>query len=464
MKRFFAVSSIWFFLACSVLCQKVSGQTVSSGAADSVSLKYTGTGGYSLVERTNLRRYVNGKYVGLTSREVRSFVSPSLPPGKKFMAKGSMFEHDQWYDGSFYVMEETLRNNQAAAAGVHEAVQSVFHISPSGQLTMYKDNGYPTYRSFPAYGANFVKAGDTWQAMAERLVDPMNKGVFTRMPMLVMYTFAGSEVYKGKDVYRIKAIWQTSYGPSEYDVRGDASLKKAAGGHKADIIVLKSTCEPILVIDNTDETFFYSDGTQINFKGTVTLFTEFPPAVDTEKIVTALNRVATVAPQAGTSGSGAVSGGTTGAVSGGAGSGGVVSGGTGSGAAAIDTGTYKNNVLVEKTPAGIRLSVRDIKFKPDSDQIVESEKARLDELAKVLAMAPQSKFLIEGHTASVGKPEGEKQLSIARAKRIAQELAERGITGDRFICRGWGGTKPVAGNETDEGRAQNRRVEITILE
>lgn len=456
MKRFFAVSSIWFILACSVLCQKLTGQTLSSGSANSVSLKYTGTGGYSLVERTNLRRYVNGKYVGLTSREVRSFVSPSLPPSKKFKAKGSMFEHDQWYDGSFYVMEETLRNNQAAAAGVHEAIQSVFHISPNGQLTMHKDNGYPSYRSFPAYGANFVKTGDSWQAMAERSVDPMNKGIFTRMPMLVMYTFAGSEVYKGKDVYRIKAIWQTSYGPSEYDVRGDASLKKAAGGHKADIIILKSTCEPILVIDNTDETFVYSDGTQINFKGTITLFTEFPPAVDTEKIVTALNRVATVAPQAGTSGSGAVSGGTAGVVSG--------VGGSGSAAIAGAAGTYKNNVLVEKTPAGIRLSVRDIKFKPDSDQVVESEKTRLDELAKVLAMAPQSKFLIEGHTASVGRPEGEKKLSIERAKRIAQELAERGITGDRFICRGWGGTKPVAGNDTDEGRAQNRRVEITILE
>ncbi|MBQ7159634.1 MAG: hypothetical protein IJS09_09475 [Treponema sp.] len=48
--------------------------------AQTVSLKYKGTGGYSLVERTNLRRYVNGKYVGLTSREVRSFISPSLSP------------------------------------------------------------------------------------------------------------------------------------------------------------------------------------------------------------------------------------------------------------------------------------------------------------------------------------------------------------------------------------------------
>ena len=81
-----------------------------------------------------------------------------------------------------------------------------------------------------------------------------------------------------------------------------------------------------------------------------------------------------------------------------------------------------------------------------------------------MSLAPESKFLIEGHTASVGKPEGEQKLSVARAKRIAQELSARGITGDRFICRGWGGNKPIANNDSDAGRAQNRRVEITILE
>lgn len=445
MKNF--LFSAIFFLAVSLLfCQETHFP---------VSLSYSGSGGYSLVERTNLRRYVNGKYVGLTSREVRSFVSPSLPPSKKIMAKGSMFEHDQWYDGSFYVMEETLRNNQSAAAGIHDSVQSIFHISPDGKLTMFKDNGYPSYRSFPAYGADLVKAGDSWKAMAERSVDPMNKGVFTRIPMLVMYTFAGREVYKGKDVYRIKAIWQTSYGPSEYDVRGDASLKKASGGHKADIIVLQSTCEPILVIDNTDETFVYSDGTQINFKGTITLFTEFPPAVDTEKIVTALNRVATVAPQSGGAGSSATLG-------------------IDSASAANSTekntspaGTAlpaKNNIIAEKTKAGIRLSIRDIKFAPDSAQLLPGETERLDQIAGVLKLAPNSQFLIEGHTASVGRPQGEQTLSEQRAHSIARELADRGITGDRFICRGWGGTKPVAGNDTEEGRAQNRRVEITILE
>lgn len=459
--------------------------------AQAVKLHYSGKGGYSLVERTNLRRYVNGKYVGLTSREVRSFVSPSEPPLMRFKAKGSVYENDQWYDGSFYVMEETLRNSQAAGAGIHEAVQSVFHISKNGQLTMYKDNGYPSFRSFPAYTADKVNVGESWKAVAERSVDPLNKGVFTKIPMQVLYTFSGAETYKGQAVYRIKAIWQTYYDAQNRDFGGDSSLQKARGGHKADIIVLQETGEPILTIDNVDETFFWIDGTQVNFKGTITLFTEFPPAFDSQRIMAALNRVATVkGGKTGTEKS--VSGGTV------AGSGKLTVSDKKTGADVVKTEKFvpdeifdnfdknetvakntvsggktvlekvddvlpKNNIVAEEVSAGIRLSIRDIKFAPDSAQILSGESERLDEIAEVLKMAPNAQLLVEGHTASVGKPAGEQKLSEQRAHKIAEELKARGVKAEAFICRGFGGTKPVASNETNEGRAQNRRVEITIL-
>ena len=469
--------------------------------AQAVKLHYSGKGGYSLVERTNLRRYVNGKYVGLTSREVRSFVSPSEPPLMRFKAKGSVYENDQWYDGSFYVMEETLRNSQAAGAGIHEAVQSVFHISKNGQLTMYKDNGYPSFRSFPAYTAEKVSFGESWKAVAERSVDPLNKGVFTKIPMQVLYTFSGAETYKGQAVYRIKAIWQTYYDAQNRDFGGDSSLQKARGGHKADIIVLQETGEPILTIDNVDETFFWIDGTQVNFKGTITLFTEFPPAFDSQRIMAALNRVATV--KDGKTGTDKKFSGTEKSVSGGtvAGSGKLTASDKKTGANAVKTEKFvpdgifdnfdknetvakntkntvssektvlekvddvlpKNNIVAEEVSAGIRLSIRDIKFAPDSAQILSGESERLDEIAEVLKMAPNAQLLVEGHTASVGKPAGEQKLSEQRAHKIAEELKARGVKAGAFICRGFGGTKPVASNETNEGRAQNRRVEITIL-
>jgi outer membrane protein OmpA-like peptidoglycan-associated protein len=47
---------------------------------------------------------------------------------------------------------------------------------------------------------------------------------------------------------------------------------------------------------------------------------------------------------------------------------------------------------------------------------------------------------------------------------MVDELVKRGISADRFIYKGWGGTRPVGDNATNEGRSANRRVEITILE
>ena len=474
MKKFALVIGICSFL--------------SAFAFSQTKIAYSGDSGYTLVERTNLRRYVNGKYSGLTSREVRSFISRSDAPAG---VRSSKF--DRWYDGNFFVMEETLRASKATMAGIHDAIPSVFKIAPDGKMTMIEDNGYPTFRSFPSYTTEKLSVGDSWKGEGERAVDPLNKGIFTRIPILVLYTFAGEEDYKGERVYRIKAIWQTNYGFSNFDrdVKGDSTLKMATGGHKADIIVRAATGEAILINDSVDETFTYIDGTQVNLKGTISMFTEYPPAIDRGKLIFALNRIAKAddtstplgdrdSPKAGTgtpSGTGATNGGgiastkngTSGTTSQIASNKGIGSNGNtgflnGTKPSANGNGGEKNNMVFEETPAGIRLSVRDIKFKADSADVLPTEKARLDEIAEVLKLAPGSQFLIEGHTAAVGKPQGEQTLSEQRARRIATELAQRGIAADRFICKGHGGNKPIASNATDAGRAQNRRVEITILE
>ena len=124
----------------------------------------------------------------------------------------------------------------------------------------------------------------------------------------------------------------------------------------------------------------------------------------------------------------------------------------------------KNDMVVEETDAGLRLSVRNLQFYPDSSELLASEKSRLDEIAAVLKLAPESTFLVEGHSASTGNPTGEKNLSVERAKSIVDELVKRGIPAKQFIYRGLGSEVPIADNSTTEGKAQNRRVEITILE
>ena len=384
-------------------------------------LEYRKAGSYWMVERSDLRRYDNGTYTGLTSREVRSFVYPSeqeledtdvlrLGIGKPFTI----------FEGGFYVGEKTMSNFKETALSLDASISARFAVSSDGRLSPIEDNGFPTFRSFPAFPSEAV-----------RTVDPLNKGIYTRLPMKVVYTFKGEEVYKGRDTYRIQAAWATRYGISYTDSEGDADLTFAAGSHSADIYVLKDTGQAFVIADRVEEEFRYRDGNRVQFKGSILLFTDFPSAVEKKEVLPLMETFAQTA-----SISDSVK--------------------------ASDM--HGADTVFEQTPAGLRLSLRNIGFLPDSTDFKAEEGERLERIAEVLRQVPDAKLLIEGHAASTGRPEGEKKLSAERAQRIADELAKRGIKRENCITKGHGSERPIASNETEEGRMQNRRVEITILE
>lgn len=454
-----------------------------------IQFRYNGGRNYTLVERTDLRRYENNRYVGLLSREIRSFIS----------------NYGDLYEGSFYVSQDTVRASLSVADQIHDSIPSKFRISDDGNLTMIEDYGYPTFRSFPAFSANRIKHGDSWQAKAERAVDPLNKGIVTKIPMYVQYTYTGDENVRGEDVYVLTAKWATRYGQNIYmDFGGDKELKQAMGSHNATMYVSKVTGNAIVVRDSVDETFVYNDGKAVTFKGTISLFTEYPPAVDRSKIIRALQRVAAIDGDEAkllalvatkTDGAQSKAGSKDADVA-------KLSSGSQSSRDAQSTaysqskpGSQKSAsskpsaesilkavaavskslsdqaieaaskpIKVENTTAGIRLTIQNLQFKPDSAELVSGESSRLDQIASVLREVPESQFLVEGHTAATGNETGEMRLSALRAHKIAKELSKRGIPQEKFICKGSGAHKPVADNSTPAGKAVNRRVEITILE
>ena len=73
------------------------------------------------------------------------------------------------------------------------------------------------------------------------------------------------------------------------------------------------------------------------------------------------------------------------------------------------------------------------------------------------------KIEISGHTDDVGKEEYNRGLSQARAESVRDYLLGRGIAPDRVVARGYGESRPVADNATEEGRRINRRTEVKIL-
>ncbi len=106
----------------------------------------------------------------------------------------------------------------------------------------------------------------------------------------------------------------------------------------------------------------------------------------------------------------------------------------------------------------------DLKFVADSPELLPSELPKLQKLAEALKGVNADNaytILVEGHTADVNKPEGQMRLSVQRTQTIIDVLVENGLPRSIFSYRGYGGTLPIASNDTAEGRAANRRVVIT---
>ena len=86
----------------------------------------------------------------------------------------------------------------------------------------------------------------------------------------------------------------------------------------------------------------------------------------------------------------------------------------------------------------------------------------LDEAVKILKAYPKLTFLIEGHTDSIGPVAYNLNLSNERARSVMNYFVSKGIPAKRISSKGYGEAKPIASNETEEGKAKNRRVEIRV--
>jgi outer membrane protein OmpA-like peptidoglycan-associated protein len=111
----------------------------------------------------------------------------------------------------------------------------------------------------------------------------------------------------------------------------------------------------------------------------------------------------------------------------------------------------------------VLLVTRAIRFKPDSSEILDSS---IPELERLKAQILDTKYtvMIIGHTADLGYAASQLKLSILRAQAIKDYLVAQGISKKRLKVEGFGGTKPIADNSTEEGKALNRRVEFLIIE
>ncbi|MFN7115813.1 MAG: OmpA family protein [Saprospiraceae bacterium] len=120
-------------------------------------------------------------------------------------------------------------------------------------------------------------------------------------------------------------------------------------------------------------------------------------------------------------------------------------------------------VEVERVGEGILLTFDSgLLFNFDSYQLTAATKENLKKMAEIVKKYDDTEILIEGHTDSVGSDSYNMTLSKNRAQSVADYLAAQGVAKNRLKTKGYGESRPVATNDSDSGRQQNRRVEAAI--
>lgn len=114
-----------------------------------------------------------------------------------------------------------------------------------------------------------------------------------------------------------------------------------------------------------------------------------------------------------------------------------------------------------KTPGKVgQMYFSTVAFEVNGDEIALSSYKLIDEAAKVHKKGPSAMVQVRGYADSSGDEKNNLRLSQKRAEKVAKALQIRGVPAKNISVKGYGSQKPVVSNNTPEGRAQNRRVEI----
>jgi len=378
-------------------------------AQEILELQFTPGDKFKLMERHDLSKRVNGKYQGHIYREVRGVME----------VVGDEAGRGRVCQGKFYVLEELKREARNVARKIDKTIDSKFTIKKDGEYIISENQAYPLLRGFPVFPHKPVKKGDKWRAYGTRIVEPLHDGVFTRVRFFCEYEYLGKGTYNGAECDVVQAQYAMRYKAGD-DVYGDERIREISGKHMVTIYVNGKAGEPLFMRDLVEETYTYANDNVELYKGFILTWFDMVEIMDRSKIKRDL----------------------------------------------VEELKDSNipDVTVEERDDGVALTVNKIHFVADQAVVLPEERERLDALARTLKKIKDRSFLIVGHTARFGTVESQYTLSVERAKAIVDYLVSRGIPAERFLYEGRGGTEPVAGNDTEEGMAKNRRVEIIILE
>lgn len=121
-------------------------------------------------------------------------------------------------------------------------------------------------------------------------------------------------------------------------------------------------------------------------------------------------------------------------------------------------------IKVRKDARGTIISVSDLLFAFDKADLSGDLKTALAKIAGILSVYKNCTVVVEGHTDKIGTAKYNQNLSTRRASNVMDFMVSQGVAADRLSSVGYGFTKPVATNSTEEGRQKNRRVDLVVID
>ena len=319
--------------------------------------------------------------------------------------------------GDFVVSTRNIHTGKVYE--VNENYPSQYWLHTNGKMDIEPQYMMPVVRNVPIFPDRDLQPGDTWAYKGEEVHDFSHDDFpisVARFPVTAAYEYAGIETFEGTD-YHIINVEYTVYVQLQNDRAQGYTRISAHSSQK-----LYWNMEAGRHYRSEDDFRFrwdFYDGSWVVFTGTAVGRIIDAELMDKEQVADEIRE------------------------------------------------SLKDvaDTDVRVDDEGVTISLQNIQFAPDSSVLLESERAKIRRIAQILKNHTGRDILVSGHTALAGTPEGRVQLSLERARAVADYLIRLGARTDtEVMIRGYGATRPLESNATEEGMSKNRRVEITILE
>ena len=324
---------------------------------------------------------------------------------------------------TYMTTENSISQQTGRSLSWGEETTSVFSRKKNGELTISDDIYMPTVRNVPVFPDKKVKIGESWTATGKEVQDvrkDFNMSKALIFPFEATYTYKEDKTIDGKKLNVILVEYEFSYQASDEVLYAGQTLTQSVGWSKQTLYWDNNRG----LLDHYDEEFLIKIADLYNnlyvFTGTahaeLTEFTSLNDEATAKQLQETLDKL------------------------------------------------KLTDISVKKGDKGLTISMENIQFEPDSDVLLDSEKAKLKKIGELLKKYSND-LLITGHCAERGSASARQKLSEERAEAVASYLIDLGVR-DQFhvFTQGKGSKEPVASNNTEEGRAKNRRVEITIMD